>query len=102
MNTPALSREELAELEPLGFDKETPLWYYILKEAELRAGGNTLGPVGGGIVAEVFIGLLQGDRMSYLRQDPDWTPTLGQNQDFKVADLLRFAGVAPELPSAGG
>ena len=37
----------------------------------------------------------QGDSMSYLQQDPDWKPTLGQDQDFKMADdLLRFAGVA--------
>jgi hypothetical protein len=52
-----------------------------------------LGPVGGRIVAEVFIGLLEGDHVSYLRQDPDWTPNLGQDQDFKMTDLLRFAGV---------
>ncbi len=44
--------------------------------------------------AEVFIGLLEGDHMSYLKQDPDWTPNLGQDQDFRMADLLRFAGVA--------
>ena len=53
-----------------------------------------LGPVGGRIVAEVFIGILQGDSMSYLQQDSDWKPTLGQDEDFKMADLLRFAGVA--------
>jgi hypothetical protein len=52
----------------------------------------TLGPVGGRIVAEVFISLLQGDRASYLQQNPNWTPTLGQ--DFSIEDLLRFAGVA--------
>jgi hypothetical protein len=50
--------------------------------------------VGGRIVAEVIIGLLEGDHMSYLQQDPDWTPNLGSDQDFKVTDLLRFAGVA--------
>ncbi len=76
------------------FDTDTPLWFYVLKEAELRADGRRLGPVGGRIVAEVFIGLLEGDRVSYLQQDPDWTPTLGPDQDFRMADLLRFAGVA--------
>jgi hypothetical protein len=50
--------------------------------------------VGGRIVAEVFIGLLEGDHMSYLQQDPDWTPTLGPDQDFRMTDLLRFAEVA--------
>jgi hypothetical protein len=53
-----------------------------------------LGPVGGRIVAEVLIGLLQGDPMSQLRQDPDWTPVFGQGPKFTMSDLLRFAGVA--------
>ena len=34
----------------------------------------TLGPVGGRIVAETFIGLMHGDSHSYLAQDPRWTP----------------------------
>jgi hypothetical protein len=70
------------------------LWFYILKESELKAEGKTLGPVGARIVAELFIGLLQGDPTSYLRQNPNWKPTLGQSQDFKMADLLKFSGVA--------
>jgi hypothetical protein len=86
---------ELSDLQPLGFDKQTPLWFYILKEAEEREGGNRLGPVGARIVAEVFIGLLQGDSMSYLAQNPTWIPTLSPGEDFKMADLLKFAGVAP-------
>ena len=51
-------------------------------------------------MAEVFIGLLQGDRMSYLAQDPDWEPSLPtvdprrRREDFTMVDLLRFAGVA--------
>lgn len=32
--------------------------------------------------------------MSYLSQDPDWTPTLGEDEDFTMADLLKFSGVA--------
>ncbi len=94
MKVEPLGPQDLADLRPLGFDRETPLWFYVLKEAELVAGGRTLGPVGGRIVAEVFVGLLQADPNSYLRQDPTWKPTLGQDQDFEVADLLKFAGVA--------
>ena len=37
------------------FDGRAPLWYYILKEAEVD-GGERLGPVGGRIVAEVCSG----------------------------------------------
>jgi hypothetical protein len=94
MKIEPLGREDLSDLQPMGFDAETPLWFYVLKEAELEAEGKTLGPVGGRIVAEVFVGLLQGDPNSYLQKDPSWKPTLGQGQDFEVADLLRFAGVA--------
>jgi hypothetical protein len=48
-------------------------------------------------VAEVFVGLLEGDPMSYLKQDPDWTPTLSNTGDFTMADLLRFAGVVTTI-----
>jgi hypothetical protein len=45
--------------------RSTPLWYYVLKEAEVKAGGLTLGPVGGRIVAEVLVGLIESDPGSY-------------------------------------
>jgi hypothetical protein len=75
------------------FGQETPLWYYILKEAELIGNGETLGPVGGRIVAEVFIGLLTGDSLSYLNMAPQWEPKAGQfgcpaDGKFTMADLL--------------
>ena len=94
MRIERLGRDELSDLSDLGFDCYTPLWFYILKESELRTGGATLGPVGGRIVGEVLIGLLEGDPMSYLRADPDWTPDLGSGDDFTMADLLQVAGVA--------
>jgi hypothetical protein len=93
MKIEPLTRDDLSALQPLGLDGQTPLWFYILKEAELKAAGLMLGPMGGRIVAEVFIGLLQSDPASYLRQNPNWKPELGQNQTFEMADLLRFAGV---------
>lgn len=88
-----LSSKDLADVQPLGFDSSTPLWLYILKESEVVAQGKRLGPLGGRIVCEVFLGLLEGDRLSYLRQEPDWTPTLESGKNFKMADLLRVAGV---------
>ena len=94
MEVKSLSPADLADLKPFDFDKRTPLWFYILREAQVRQEGKRLGPVGGRIVAEVFIGALQGDRMSYLRQDPDWTPTLGTGNTFEMTDLLKLAGVA--------
>jgi hypothetical protein len=61
------------------------------------ADGRHLGPVGGRIVAEVLVGLIEGDRFSYLRQDPDWTPTYGPGDEFTVPDLLQAAGVVAPL-----
>ena len=83
-------------LQTLGWDGETPLWYYVLKEAEIQGGGERLGEVGGRIVAEVLLGLLEGDPRSYRNVNPEWRPTLPGTVDgtFTMADLLVFAGVA--------
>jgi hypothetical protein len=99
MGAPVLSSADLAELQPLraSFAAATPLWYYILKEAEVMEGGLHLGPVGGRIVGEVFIGLLQTDPHAYVNVQPDFTPTLptatGNPADFRMVDFLTFAGV---------
>ena len=100
-----LSPEEIGDASPdgqvataCGLLEATPLWYYILKEALVRTGGASLGPVGARIVAEVFIGLLQLDRDSILNRSPAWTPTLPAREPgtFTFPDLLRFAGVMPQ------
>jgi hypothetical protein len=80
----------------LGLPGPTPLWYYLLREAEVLADGRRLGPTGGRIVAEVLVGLLQADPSSFLRAAPAWTPELpaAEAGRFTMADLLRFAGVA--------
>ncbi len=80
----------------LGISGPAPLWYYVLREAEVLAGGERLGPTGGRIVAEVLIGLLQGDPSSFLRTSPGWRPELPSAVpgNFTMADVLRFAGVA--------
>lgn len=99
MGIPLLPASKLKDLKPLHLDERTPLWFYLLRESEVKKAGKQLGPVGGRIVAEVFIGLLQGDGMSYLRQDPEWTPTLpsANRGKFEMTDLLQFAGVVAAL-----
>ena len=93
-----LAASQLGELAVfrVGFERSTPLWYYILKEAEL-AGGTRLAGVGARIVAEVFIGLLELDSHSYLATNPRWRPTLPSRTPgvFQMVDLLTFAGVDP-------
>lgn len=67
----------------LGWD-ETPLWFYILKEAELLHDGDQLGPVGGRIVGEVLVGIIDADPESFRAIDPGWTPA----GVFGLADIL--------------
>lgn len=77
-----------------GFHIESPLWYYILKEAQIQGKGEHLGKVGSRIVAEVFVGILKADRNSFLARKPEWQPTLPAKQPgtFTMADLLTFVG----------
>lgn len=73
----------------------TPLWFYILRESQLHASGEQLGPVGGRIVGETLLGLLRADPQSYLQRQPAWVPTLptrsGDPRSFDMVDLLTYA-----------
>ncbi|MGE3976796.1 MAG: heme peroxidase family protein [Nitrospira sp.] len=99
MGAQVLTPVQLAELALFGMDRSTPLWYYILKEAEVFENGLQLGPVGGRIVGEVFIGLLKADKDSYLTVNKNWKPTLpsAKSGEFEITDLLNFAGVVHPL-----
>jgi Animal haem peroxidase len=93
----ALTLDELAHYG-LGLEHNSPLWYYVLAEAELIGDGIVLGPTGARIVGEVFVGLLQLDSRSYLRAAPaGWRPTLPAQSPgtFAMTDLLRWARVDP-------
>jgi Animal haem peroxidase len=69
--------------------KDTPLWFYILREAELNAG--KLKGVGARIVAETFHRAIEGSQWSIVR-DPTWRPTFGPSSTtFRMVDLLLFA-----------
>jgi hypothetical protein len=102
MGAEVLSNAQLDERDPQlgndpGWQGQTPLWFYILKEAQLQHGGKQLGAVGGRIVAEVFVGLLERDKSSYLSVDPAFRPeppVAGKPGVFGMGDLLKFAGVA--------
>jgi len=90
-----LTKDEIG-LSKIGYHGETPLFYYILKEAQIRNGGERLGDVGGRIVAEVLLGLIDCDPTSYRNTETEWRPSLQSVQEghFTMADLLRFAHVA--------
>jgi hypothetical protein len=97
LGVPTLTPAQVAEgphgeiLRKHGLDHATPLWYYILKEAEVLHNGQRLGPVGSRILAETFVGLIKGSQISLLAQQyGSWKPTLpGRTPgEFTMADLL--------------
>ncbi|MCX5241129.1 heme peroxidase family protein [Streptomyces prunicolor] len=101
-----LSRAELEQdssdgvknaLGSAGLFDRTPLWFYILKEAEVRELGRRLGEVGSRIVAETIIGQIRKDPGSYANRT-SWSPDQGvllpNGRPVRtIADFLRFAGV---------
>ena len=92
-----LSNDDLGFDNDPGWNDEAPLWYYILKEAELQHQGTHLGDVGGRIVAEVLVGLLVENRNSFFRLEPNWKPVppiAATAGEFRIGDLLKFAGAA--------
>jgi Animal haem peroxidase len=94
--TQGLPAAEVALLNASGglLLKQTPLWYYVLREAAVLHSGNQLGPVGGRIVAETFVRMLKRDAGSFLNA-AGFVPTLPSASagDFTFADLVNFAGV---------
>jgi hypothetical protein len=76
--------------------ERTPLWFYILAEAE-AAGGNRLGEVGSFLVASTFVGVLLADPDSALSRgfDPQQSPLrMGDNSPIdSLAKWMRFASV---------
>ena len=76
----------------------TPLWFYLLAEAEFigretKPGqfdkGEGLGPVGARIVAETLVGLLEADSRSYMTVNRNWEPSDGVGVS-TLGEMLSF------------
>jgi hypothetical protein len=89
MGVKPLTNAELGLKQP-GWNGKAPLWYYVLKEAELVNKGKKLGPVGGRIVAEVILGIIAFDTTSYFNAKPgfQWRQKLGMGDLILLADAL--------------
>jgi Animal haem peroxidase len=99
----------VTDIDPI-FTDNCPLWTYILAEAmrgqilvkiPVKEDKNIttpqLGPVGGRIVAEVFLGLMFGDNNSMLSLNPHWKPPkFGPN--FALRDFVAYA-LGRKLPA---
>jgi hypothetical protein len=88
-----------------GLAENSPLFYYLLKEAELKAQGLTLGPVGSHIVTEVIQGALEADPASYLSvaganwRLPAWRfPSGVQRPVNSLIGIIRLVGDDRLLP----
>ncbi len=84
---PDKSKQPLFELQA-GAGFQTPLWYYILKEAELT-GGLRLGKLGSRLVGEVVCGAIYYNPVSYVRE-PNWTSAINSSNIVKMKDLVDF------------
>lgn len=84
-------------LRDRGMNEKTPLWYYLLREAEVLGirrfrGGECLGPLGSRIVAEVLLGAMNADPEHYLNVYPNWRPltvVFGGSSEPRRLDTLR-------------
>lgn len=84
-----VSLDSLTDQQKSTVTSTTPLWFYILREAEFN--GGRLGAVGGRIVAEVFHRSIEGSRISIVRE-PSWRPVFGPDGNtFRMTDLMLFA-----------
>ena len=84
-----LSPEQIG-LPESGWSGETPLWIYVLKEADALHDGDRLGPVGGRIVGDVLVGIIDADPESFRSVERSWKPTLPSHEpgSFGIADVL--------------
>ncbi|MFL6520381.1 MAG: peroxidase family protein [Chthoniobacterales bacterium] len=88
-----------------GLQRNTPLFFYILKEAELRGKGLTLGPVGSQIVSEVIQSALEADPEGYMaKAGPQWElprwrfPSGVRRPVNSLIDIIRLLGDDKLLP----
>jgi hypothetical protein len=80
---------DLTGAQRRAFVADTPLWFYVLREAELN--GGRLAGVGARIVAETFHRAMQASQASIVR-DTAFRPRFGPDDaTFGMPDLLFFA-----------
>lgn len=103
---PVLTPEQMgdgavrAALESGGMMERTPLWYYILREAEVLCDGESLGPLGTHLVAQTLLGLVVSDVESYWHKigsdDGRWQPS-----DLRIDGIAAIKDIASMLAVAG-
>jgi len=88
----------LVDAEPFKGEKDTrfktPLWYYILKEAEVREDGLRLGPLGSTIMAEVIVQAVMNGMYPYVDGSTNYANVVllagKKGSQIKLRDLIDF------------
>ena len=83
----------------------TPLWYYLLREAEFDRGADQtdgrLGRLGSLLVAEIILTAIYFEPGSFLA-DTSWTAKIpiasGSSRDVAFTDILNYVGLGPVQP----
>jgi hypothetical protein len=91
------SYEPLKVLVDLGLEGQTPLWYYILLEAEVNERGARLGEVGSRLITEVIEGALDADptsMMDQLKLNPKWRPPAWKTSSGELLNIDSFLDLA--------
>ena len=79
---------EAAQLFSHDGEFKTPLWYYILKEAEVKSDGEMLGPLGSRLVAEVLAGAVYyADEFCFKRE---WRSRITGTNTVTMRNLIDF------------
>lgn len=84
---------------PSAIALNTPLWFYVLREAEIQSEGAHLGQVGGTIVAETIIGLLESDPDSLLNRTTEWPFKIGKTDSdiVTMVELINFVDATQKI-----
>lgn len=102
--------EPLRILVDLGLREQTPLWYYILLEAEVNERGARLGELGSRLIVEVIEGALAADSASIfhqLKRDSKWRPFPWKTASGEFLNVDTFLDLAvatglADAPSTSG
>ena len=77
----------------------TPIWYYVLREAEVAGVNGSLGPMGSRLVMETIHAAIEASEFSIFREK-GWQPSLPRANPayFTMPDLILFTSNAATTP----
>ncbi|MCO7224950.1 peroxidase family protein [Pleionea sp. CnH1-48] len=95
-----IDKHKLLENVCKDFKKKTPLWFYILSEADNMSDGKKLGSLGSLIVLDTLKGLISQSKVSIL-ESPEWRSMHINTHPFKIEDILTEVNKETEHDNSG-